>query len=73
LPASPEVAGRGEGYVYFDEVLYKRRNVIEQACAWLDSFTALVIRFEKAIHWVALHSLAFTVLFIRKIIKIERL
>lgn len=55
---------------YFDEKLYKRRMVIEQANAWLDSFKALLIRFEtKALHWIALHLLAFSVLLIRKINK----
>jgi len=59
-----------EEYVYFDEELFKRRNVIEQANAWLDSFKALLIRFEtKAQHWLAFHFLAFTVQFIRKISK----
>ena len=54
-------------YVYFDELLYKRRKVIEQANAWLDSFKALLIRFEtKAQHWMALHFLAFAVQLIRK-------
>lgn len=57
-----------EEYIYFDEQLYERRNVIEQANAWLDSFKALLIRFEtKAQHWLALHFLAFTVQLIRKI------
>ncbi|MGV3539296.1 MAG: IS5 family transposase [Rufibacter sp.] len=57
-----------EEYVYFDGQLYKRRNVIEQANAWLDSFKALLVRFEKkAQHWLALNFLAFTVQFIRKI------
>ena len=57
-----------EEYVYFDEQLFKKRKVIEHANAWLDSFKALLIRFEtKARHWLALHFLAFSVLFIRKI------
>lgn len=56
-----------EAYVYFDEQLFKRRNVIEQANAWLDGFKALIIRFEtKAQHWRALHFLAFAVQLIRK-------
>lgn len=61
-------------YVYFDEQLFKRRKVIEHANAWLDSFKALLIRFEtKALHWLALHFLAFSLLFIRKIIKNQKL
>lgn len=63
--------GRADGeYVYFDEELFKCRVVIEHANAWLDSFKALLIRFEtKAQHWQALHWLAFCVMFIRKINK----
>lgn len=60
-------------YVYFDEQLYRRRNVVEQAQAWLDSFKALLISFEtKASNWIALHFLAITVLFIRNIEKLEK-
>ncbi|WP_066831512.1 hypothetical protein [Rufibacter ruber] len=67
--------GRYDGaYVCFDEELFKGRTVIEHANAWHDSFKALLVRFEtKALHWMALHLLAFTVLFIRKINKIEKL
>jgi transposase len=67
---NPRNSPPSEEYVYFDEELFKRRNVIEQANAWLDSFKALLIRFEtKAQHWLALHFLAFTVQLIRKINK----
>lgn len=63
-----------DDYTYFDEELFKRRKVIEHANAWLDSFKALLIRFEtKAINWMALHFLAFSLIFIRKIIKQEKL
>jgi transposase len=55
-------------YQYFDEELYKCRTVIEHANAWMDSFKAILIRFEKkAINWVALLLLAFSVRFLRKI------
>lgn len=55
-------------YQYFDEELYKRRTVIEHANAWMDSFKALLVRFEtKAINWVALTLLAFSVRFLCKI------
>lgn len=55
-------------YQYFDEELYKCRTVIEQANAWMDSFKALLVRFEKkATSWVALLLLAFSVRFLRKI------
>lgn len=60
-------------YQYFDEELYKRRTVIEHANAWMDSFKALLLRFEtKAKNWVAFILLAFTVRFLRKIIKIKQ-
>ena len=32
-------------YIYFDEKLFKRRNVIERVNAWMDSFRAWLIRF----------------------------
>jgi len=54
--------------VHFDQEPYKRRNVVEQVCAWLDSFKALLVHFEtKANNWLALHLLVFTVLFVQKI------
>jgi transposase len=53
---------------YFDEELYKRRTVIERANAWIDSFKALLVRFETSTPtWVALHLLAFSIIFLRKI------
>lgn len=53
---------------YFDEELYKCRMVIEQANAWMDSYKALLVRFEKkATSWVALLLLAFSVRFLHKI------
>ena len=56
-----------EQYVYFDEVLYRRRTRIEHANAWMDSFKALLVRFEtNANTWIALQWLAFIVLFTRK-------
>lgn len=59
-----------EQQYFFDELLYKRRNVIEQANAWLDAFKALLIRYEvKALHWMCLHFIAFSVQLIRKIKK----
>ena len=54
-------------YVYFDELLYKRRFVIERMNAWIDSFKALLIRFETTTKaWMALHFLAFAVILCRK-------
>lgn len=53
---------------YFDEELYKRRGVIEQANSWLDSFKTLLVRYETCVeNWVSFHWLAFVVLFLRKI------
>ncbi|MBK0404293.1 IS5 family transposase [Adhaeribacter sp. BT258] len=61
-----------EQQYYFDELLYKRRIVIEQANAWLDAFKALLIRYEvKALHWLCLHFIAFSVQLIRKLNKIK--
>jgi transposase len=57
-----------ENYQYFDEELYKCRTVIEHANAWMDSFKALLVRFEKkATSWVALLLIAFSVRFLRKV------
>lgn len=57
-----------EDYVYFDEELYKRRFVVEQANAWIDGFKTLLVRYEVLIKtWIADHLMAFTVLFLRKI------
>lgn len=55
-------------WTYFDEELYKRRTVIEHANAWLDSFKALLVRYETNIeNWLSFHWLAFVVLFLRRI------
>jgi transposase len=52
----------------FDELLYKDRSVIEHANAWMDSFKALLIRFECLVcHWMSLHFIAFAIIFLRKI------
>ncbi|WP_223816217.1 hypothetical protein [Adhaeribacter rhizoryzae] len=69
---NPRNGNPPDDYVYFDEQLFKRRNTIERANAWLDSFKALLVRFEtKALHWFNLQLLAFTLLFIRKINKLK--
>lgn len=58
------------GKYIFDEELYKQRYVIERANAWIDSLKALLIRFEFTIrNWMSLHYMAFTAIFLRKIIK----
>ena len=54
----------------FDEELYKDRSVIEHANAWIDGFKALLVRFEFLVrNWMALHFMAFSVIFLRKINK----
>lgn len=56
-----------EAYVYFDEELYKQRFVIERMNAWIDSFKALLVRFETtSAAWLQLHFLAFSVILCRK-------
>lgn len=48
-----------------DEELYKHRFVVERTNAWLDSFKALLIRFETlSSTWLALHYIAFCFLLI---------
>lgn len=55
---------------YFDEELYKRRTVIEHANAWMDSYKALLIRYEVlARNWMAMHWMAFSVFFLKRISK----
>ncbi|TXH67007.1 MAG: IS5 family transposase [Thiothrix sp.] len=58
-----------EGH-FFDGKLYERRSAIERANAWIDGFRALINRFETTVStWMALHWIAFSVLFIKKINK----
>lgn len=57
----------------FDEELYKDRTVIEHANAWIDGFKALLVRFEFSVrNWMALHFIAFSVIFLRKINKKQK-
>lgn len=54
----------------FDNELYKDRSVIEHANAWIDGFKVLLVRFEFLVrNWMALHFMAFSVIFLRKIDK----
>lgn len=70
IDINPRNGQAGDGYMYFDSELFKRRSVIEHANACIDSCKALLIHFEtKASNWMALHFMAFAVLFIQKIIK----
>jgi transposase len=60
-------------YLYFDEELYRRRTVIEHANAWIDSFKALLVRYETSTrNWMSMHWMAFCALFLRKIKKIDK-
>lgn len=55
-------------FEYFDEVLYQNRFVIERAFAWLDTFKALLIRYETtALNWLSLNIIGMAISFIRKI------
>ena len=55
-------------YKYFDDELYKKRNVIERSNAWMDAFKALLIRYEKLVTtWMGLQWLALCTLFCRKL------
>jgi transposase len=55
-------------YWYFDEQLYKRRTKIEHANAWMDTFKALLIRYEKLLEtWMAMQWLALITIFCRKL------
>jgi transposase len=57
----------------FDEELYNDRSVIEHSNAWIDSFKALLVRFEFSVrNWMALHFIAFSIIFLRKINKKQK-
>jgi len=58
----------GQRCCVFDELLYKRRFVIERTHAWIDGFKCLLIRFEtNKKHWEALFLLAFSLILLRKL------
>lgn len=51
--------------------LYSERFVVERFFAWLDSYKALLIRYEvKATNWLQLNYLAFSIIFIKKVLKV---
>ncbi|MCG8407917.1 MAG: IS5 family transposase [Phycisphaerales bacterium] len=53
---------------FFDNQLYKERFAVERTNAWLDGFKNLIIRYEtKAVNWLGLHYLAFSIILLRKI------
>lgn len=68
--SSKETQSYEKGTHIFDEELYKDRCVIEHANSWIDGLKALLIRFEFSVkNWMALHFMAFSVIFLRKINK----
>lgn len=59
--------GSNQDYL-IDDLLYKCRFVIERTNAWMDSFKAILVRFEtNKIHWKALNVLAFVVILLRQL------
>ncbi|MHB8260799.1 MAG: IS5/IS1182 family transposase, partial [Bacteroidia bacterium] len=59
--------GGKEEYL-FDDLLYKARYVIERTNAWLDSFKAILIRFEtNKKHWKVLNLIAFSMILLRQL------
>lgn len=74
VKANPRNSANSEPSIYesgthvFDDALYSDRSVIEHANAWLDGFKALLVRFEFSVkNWMSLHFIAFSVIFLRKI------
>jgi hypothetical protein len=55
IKTNPRNGTTEDKYVYFDELLYKRRVKIEHTNAWMDGFKPLLIRFETAMcTWMSL-------------------
>lgn len=70
--AQKEQAPYQRGEHIFDELLYEDRYVIERANAWLDAFKALLVRFEHSTrNWCSLHFMAFCLMFLRRIQKVN--
>ena len=76
--ANSEPAVQESGTHVFDGDLYADRSVIEphrrtDANAWIDGFKALLVRFEFSVkNWMSLHFIAFSVIFLRKIKRKEK-
>lgn len=52
----------------FDEELYKKRWIVEHTKAWMDSFKAVLVRFDITISsWKDWYFLAFLVIFLKKL------
>ncbi len=70
IDRNPRNTDPTEGYVYFDEELYKKRYVMERTNAWIDGFKALLVRYEgRVATWLQQHLMAFSILLLRKIYK----
>ncbi|MFN8576722.1 MAG: IS5 family transposase [Candidatus Sericytochromatia bacterium] len=51
--------------------IYKERFVVERFFAWLDSYKALLVRYEvKSRNWLQLNYLAFSIIFIKNLLKV---
>ena len=76
--ANSEPAVQESGTHVFDGDLYADRSVIEphrrtDANAWIDGFKALLVRFGFSVkNWMSLHFIAFSVIFLRKIKRKEK-
>lgn len=69
IPINSRHSETMERYEYFDAELYKKRTAIERTFARLDSFKALLVRYEKNLaHWNAWNLIGFIVIFISKIL-----
>jgi transposase len=51
-----------------DELLYRKRFVVERTNAWVDGFKSLAMRYEtNSTHWKAMNVLAFLIIFIKQL------
>lgn len=73
IPINPRNGSTKERDEYFDDELYKQRTVIEHTFAWLDAFKGLLVRYEtKLKHWTAMNVIGFIIIFIRRILKLQK-
>lgn len=73
VPINPRNSDTLERDEYFDDELYKQRSVIEHTFAWLDGFKGLLVRYEtKLKHWTAMNIIGFIIIFIRRILKLQK-
>jgi len=56
--------------MFFDDMLYEQRYIIERTNAWIDSYRSLLNRFDTTISsWKAFNYIAFIIIFLKKIYK----